>query len=172
MAASDPPEMVVCDAGPLIHLDELHCMDCLSEFRRVHVPDAVWQEVEHHRPKALGSRHVRFIRVRGIRRATREMLLLFRSYPLQRGEMEALRLMHQLPDALLLTDDNTARLVARQMGYEVNGTIGMLIRSFQRGQRSKRQVLRVLRDIPICSSLHVRKSLLNSVILQVEEGVV
>ena len=26
---------VVCDAGPIIHLDELDCLDLLSDFRQV-----------------------------------------------------------------------------------------------------------------------------------------
>jgi len=44
---------VVADAGPLIHLDELGCLDLLADFGAVVVPDAVWREVERHRPRAL-----------------------------------------------------------------------------------------------------------------------
>lgn len=40
---------VVCDAGPLIHLDQLGCLDLLSDFSVVLVPDAVWSEVLKHR---------------------------------------------------------------------------------------------------------------------------
>ena len=42
--------IVVCDAGPLIHLDELGCLDLLSDFSEVLVPEAVWREVRQHRP--------------------------------------------------------------------------------------------------------------------------
>ena len=45
--------LVVCDAGPLIHLDELGCMDLLSDFSEVLVPETVWREVGRHRPSAL-----------------------------------------------------------------------------------------------------------------------
>ena len=31
--------LVVCDAGPLIHLDQLDCLDLLADFSRVVVPD-------------------------------------------------------------------------------------------------------------------------------------
>lgn len=44
---------VVCDAGPVIHLDELDCLDLLTDFRRVLVPEQVWQEVERYRAGAL-----------------------------------------------------------------------------------------------------------------------
>jgi hypothetical protein len=41
--------LVVCDAGPLIHLDESGCLDLLSDFSEVLVPEAVWREVRQHR---------------------------------------------------------------------------------------------------------------------------
>jgi predicted nucleic acid-binding protein len=44
---------VVCDAGPLIHLDELDCLTLLDDFDQVLIPKQVWQEVEHQRPEAL-----------------------------------------------------------------------------------------------------------------------
>jgi hypothetical protein len=40
---SSPTSEVVCDAGPLIHLDELGCLDMLADFSAVLVPDSVWQ---------------------------------------------------------------------------------------------------------------------------------
>jgi predicted nucleic acid-binding protein len=45
--------VVVADAGPLIHLDELDCLDLLNDFKQIMVPDAVWREVQLHRPSAL-----------------------------------------------------------------------------------------------------------------------
>jgi predicted nucleic acid-binding protein len=45
--------IVVADAGPLIHLDELDSLDLLNDFGQIIVPDAVWREVQIHRPAAL-----------------------------------------------------------------------------------------------------------------------
>jgi hypothetical protein len=36
------PPLVVCDAGPLIHLDELGCLGLLVDFPVVMVPAEVW----------------------------------------------------------------------------------------------------------------------------------
>lgn len=47
------PSVVVADAGPLIHLDELDALDVLSDYAAVFVPNAVWLEVPCHRPEAL-----------------------------------------------------------------------------------------------------------------------
>ena len=46
-AATTPP-IVLCDAGPLIHLDELDAIDLLSDFPSVLMRESVWQEVESH----------------------------------------------------------------------------------------------------------------------------
>ncbi len=46
---------VVCDAGPLIHLDELDSLPLLSDFDKVLVPEQVWQEIEKHRPNDLAD---------------------------------------------------------------------------------------------------------------------
>ena len=64
MAGNDPSRvLVVCDAGPLIHLHELGCMDLLADFAAVLVPETVWREVERHRPEALQMRGVKLERV-------------------------------------------------------------------------------------------------------------
>lgn len=46
-------QMVVCDVGPIIHLDELDCLSLLEDFTEVLIPNSVWDEVEHHRPQAI-----------------------------------------------------------------------------------------------------------------------
>ncbi|MDJ0754163.1 MAG: hypothetical protein QNJ45_11630 [Ardenticatenaceae bacterium] len=61
---SDSPAVVVCDAGPLIHLDEIECLYLLGDY----------------------------------------------------GEQAALMLMEQHPEAIFLTDDAAARLVAVTLG--------------------------------------------------------
>lgn len=42
-------------AGRLMRLDELYALDLLADFTEVLVPDAVWREVERHRPRALSA---------------------------------------------------------------------------------------------------------------------
>jgi hypothetical protein len=48
MAQTDRP-VAVTDAGPLIHLDELGCLDLLEDFAAVHTTTLVWREVQGHR---------------------------------------------------------------------------------------------------------------------------
>lgn len=72
------------------------------------------------------------------------------------------------PDAILLTDDAAARLSAETLGYRVHGSIGILLRSIRRRQRTRDEVLSLLRELPARSSLHVRPALLEEIIAQVE----
>ncbi len=51
MGESDSP-VVVSDAGPLIHLDEIGCLELL-DFPAVLIPTQVWEEVVRHRPGLL-----------------------------------------------------------------------------------------------------------------------
>ncbi len=54
--------IAIADAGPLIHLDELNSLDLLTDFGSIIVPNAVWHEVEHHRPHALQHSEINLIR--------------------------------------------------------------------------------------------------------------
>ncbi len=60
--AKTSPALVVADAGPLIHLDELAALDVLSDYAAVLVPNTVGLEVQHHRPQALQQTNVKLIR--------------------------------------------------------------------------------------------------------------
>ena len=72
--------------------------------------------------------------------------------------------MQQSPGAILPTDDAAARLVAERLAYEVHGTIRVVVRALRRQQRTKRQVLNLLRSVPRRSSLFIESRLLDSVI--------
>ncbi|MBI5016658.1 MAG: hypothetical protein HZB55_14365 [Deltaproteobacteria bacterium] len=68
------------------------------------------------------------------------------------------------PNALFLTDDAAARIVAVQASYRVYGTIGVALRSVRKGRRSAREVLRLIESIPTRSTLHIRPSLLGEIL--------
>ena len=170
MATTDQPaSVVVCDAGPLIHLDEICALDLLADFPRVLVPLAVWREVQHHRPAALAHPSLVIERIAPAMPAPPGLETLSQVLSLHSGEWEALRVVLENPPALLLTDDTAARLAASSLGIRAHGTIGILIRAMRRKQRSKQQVLSLLRSLPSASTLHLKRSLLDAVICEVEK---
>lgn len=159
--------LIVADAGPIIHLDELACLDLLADFGRVMVPEAVWREVERHRPDALIGAGLSLQR-QTVGSHSAEVHAVIPLYTLHSGEQEALHLCVERGNSLLLTDDTAARLAAKSLGVSAHGTVGLLIRSVRRHTRSKSEVLALLREIPNRTSLHIRRSLLDSFIADVE----
>lgn len=161
---SDQSSTVICDAGPIIHLDELGCLDLLADFQAILVPDLVWQEVARHRPGALEQLGSSASRAGVPRDGDLDLATLTRALSLDAGEEAALALMRRHPDAILLTDDAAARLVAEQLGMRVHGTIGIVVRSIRRGQRTPQATLVILDSIPRQSTLFLRPQLLDAVI--------
>lgn len=160
--------VVIADAGPLIHLDELAALDILGDFRQVLVPDTVWLEVERHRPEALLSSNI-FLCRQEVRDTAGLADALTAMYTLHAGEREALALCLAQTKSLLLTDDTAARMAANVVGITAHGTVGLLVRAVRRRLRSKEEVLCLLADIPRRSTLHIRPSLLAEIIREVEE---
>ena len=160
---------LICDAGPIIHLDEISCINLLNDFDKVIIPPTVEKEITTHRPLALHDSNLDMI-VQDKRIDIREELwTLCRNFSLDAGETEALALMEKYSPAILLTDDAAARLVAEQMRFNVHGTIGVLVRSIRRGQKRPEEVLQILSEIPLKSSLYIKTSLLNEIIQKIME---
>jgi predicted nucleic acid-binding protein len=163
-----PELIVVSDAGPLIHLDEVGSLDLLGDFDKVLVPDAVWSEVLKHRPSALTHTDVLLHRTEVESVLPERLLEIAQSFSLHTGELQALQIALSNTVDLLLTDDTAARLAGKHLGLSVHGTIGILLRSVRRGLRTPEQIAATLRSLPTESTLHLKASLLDEVIRAVE----
>jgi predicted nucleic acid-binding protein len=151
-------------------LDELGCLPLLSFYNLVYIPNAVWEEIDQHRPSALRRRRPKFTLIEELLEPTLELGLLINALELDRSEIEALSLMQTLSNATLATDDAAARLACRFLGYEVHGTVGIIVAAIHRKQKSIRQVVNLLDSIPLKSTLHIKRSFLNLVIDEVKKG--
>ena len=122
---------VICDAGPIIHLDELGCLDLLDDFSRVYVPETVAQEVARHRFDSFPLSLSKLEYVSAAPSVPIEIERLRKIFNLHLGEVEALSLAISSSDNIFLTDDTAARLAAKQLRIEVHGTIGIITRSIR-----------------------------------------
>ncbi len=163
-----PALSVVCDTGPILHLDELDSLDLLSDFHQVILSSGVHGEIRSARPSLLESSDIRFTIRRAMLQADEALLTVCRIFSLGPGETEALAIMRGDPEAIFLTDDAAARLVAEQMGFKVHGTIGILIRSVRRGLRKPAEVVDILSQIPSRSTLYIKRALLEEILLMVK----
>jgi predicted nucleic acid-binding protein len=157
----------VSDAGPIIHLDELGCIDLLQDFGPAHVPMQVISEVKRHRPHLDIDVLDAFVPtpVSGI--FSVRLQALANALDLHTGEMAALSLLLEGRGAIFLTDDSGARLAGESLGFRVHGTIGVLVRAIRRGTRTRSEVIAALRSIPERTTLYVSRGLLDDVISRV-----
>jgi predicted nucleic acid-binding protein len=157
---TEPPPGVVCDAGPLIHLDEVDSLSLLSDFGSTLVPRSVWSEVMRHRPQALAGGAVALTQVLVEGEEPPMLAALARSLVLGSGEREALHLGLQRPQLIVLTDDAAARLAAEALRLRVHGTIGVLLRAVRLGRHTREQGIETLERLRDRSSLHIRPALI------------
>lgn len=171
MGMSKETATVVCDAGPLIHLNELDSLSLLNDFAEVLVPEQVWQEVMKHQANIQSESNLAFQKMAVDFSSSASFNSLVKSLSLDLGEQAALSLMALKPEAIFLTDDAAARLAAVSLGYQVHGSIGILIRAIRRQQKTKSEVLEILRNIPTRSTLFIRPGLLNEIVSHIEKEV-
>jgi predicted nucleic acid-binding protein len=117
------PTSVICDAGPIIHLDEINCLNLLNDFKEIILPFSVEREIAAHRPSALTASSLNLKRLAESLDIGEKLHALSQIFSLDAGEIESLILMQSHPTAIFLTDDAAARLVAEQMKLKVHADI-------------------------------------------------
>jgi len=169
MATTDGTKqrIFICDAGPIIHLDELDCLFLLHDLGIPVIPPAVQSEVERHRPAAFASGTINFTTHPVV--IPLQISALARPMNLHSGELEALALAIAEDAAMLLTDDTAARFAAILLGIPVHGTIGVILRGVRTKRLTRKDAWQILSDIPAKSTLHIRKQLLDEVLREVSE---
>jgi predicted nucleic acid-binding protein len=83
------PTKVICDAGPIIHLDELNCLDLLADYEEIVLPLVVEKEILEHRPSALQNQNLNINRFTKRADIGEELFTLCQIFSLDAGETEA-----------------------------------------------------------------------------------
>ena len=137
-------KIVVSDTGPLLHLREAECLDLLPELGQIVIPPAVRAEIQALDPSWL-EEPPKWVAVRDL---TPESSARSRAWQsarvLDRGEAEAFELVRQVEADWLLTDDAAARILAQEAGFEVHGSLGVVLWAAATGRYSFEAATRVL----------------------------
>ena len=158
--------IAVLDAGPLIHLDELGSLGLLAGYREVLLPDIVEREARKHRPEIQIASIPGLVRVNPQPGIDESMSELAVEFGLHAGELAAIAVLRERHGDWLLSDDAAARALAEAIGFQVRGTVGLILRAWQRTQISKAAARDLLRALPQRSTLHLRPSFLANVLEQ------
>jgi uncharacterized protein len=151
--------LIVADASPLIALAQINRLSLLHFlYGTVLIPEAVAREIE---PtfETFGPIPAWLVR-RGI--GARQSAVE-RRWSLDPGESEAVALALEV-GALLLIDELRGRRVALASGLEVVGTLGVMVRSKQRGLLERVEpVLEQLEQVDFWMSDSLRATILSEV---------
>jgi len=161
--------IAVLDAGPLIHLDELGSLNLLAGYREVLLPDIVEREARQHRPEIQIDSIPGLVRVSSQPAAAESMFELAAEFGLHAGELAAIAVLKEHHGDCLLSDDAAARALAEAIGFQVRGTVGLILRGWQRKQISKTTARDLLKALPVKSTLHLRPGFLANVLEQIND---
>lgn len=165
----DGEVIAVLDAGPLIHLDEIGSLHFLEGFREILLPELVEQEAVRHRPKIRLDSIPSLVRVRTSFQPDNLLVRLATEFGLHAGELAAISALKEHNGNCLLSDDAAARAMAEAIGFEVRGTVGLILRSWRHNQITKQTAIELLKSLPQKSTLHLRPGFLRYILVQLGE---
>lgn len=125
-----PENIVVINTTPLIALADVGLLDLLHKlFGEVYIPQAVLHEIKSE-PARSQVRASDWIRVEKIKHESNKAMFKAK---LHSGEVEVMILAEELGADLLIMDDNAAKKTAKFMGFDVAGTLGILVTAKENG---------------------------------------
>ena len=135
---------IVSDTGPLLHLHEAACLDLLKHAGTMAIPKAVDSEMVQH-VRAWHTRKLPWITVTAVIAPYDAQAMGWQQGGLlEAGEAEAIALARQLRATWLLTDDTAARVFATALGFEVHGSLGIVLWAAAHGHLSREESVTAL----------------------------
>ncbi len=124
---------IVCDTGPILHLQEAGLLELLNKAGDIYIPKVVDIELKELYPQWENNRPD-WLRVESLSpNETTQAELLSASGLLDSGEAAAIILSKRLNAVWFLTDDTEARIFATLSGIEVHGSLGIVLWSAAMG---------------------------------------
>jgi len=125
--------LIVSNAGPIIALARIGKLDLLKQFKRIYIPNEVYEQVVVKGEGKPGSSEVKgsdwFITKEVKNKLAVESLTI----ELEKGEAETIILALELNADLVLIYESIARDIAKFRGLEVIGTVGILADAYEKG---------------------------------------
>jgi len=124
--------VIVCDAGPIIHLGEADCLGLLRPAGNLFLPHRVAIEVRS--TGSIAEPWPTFLQIVDLEPHERKQADIWQTAgDLHAGEAEALVLARRKKADWFLTDDATTRLFVSLLGLEVHGSLGIVLWNAAKG---------------------------------------
>src|SRR3990170_6188028 len=118
---------IVCDTGPILHLQEAGLLELLKKAGDIYIPKGVDIELNELYPQWENKRPDWLLIEPLSPDETSQAELLSASGLMDSGEAAAIILSKRLNATWLLTDDTEARIFATLSGIEVHGSLGIVL---------------------------------------------
>lgn len=151
--------IIVCDTGPLLHLNEAGAIQLLKPAGKILIPPIVAAELKRNAPS---WKLPKWINSQQLDRAPNNQALEWtRTGTIDAGEASAIGLALQVRSNWLLTDDANARYFAESLGLEVHGSVGVLLWAVAVGYVESRKEAHQLLDGLFNSSLWISERVID-----------
>lgn len=145
--------MIISNASPLMYLSKLNKLDLLKLLEReIFIPREVYEEV------VIKGKNEGFLDAYNVEKAIEEGLLKIKEIPqeeklekfaleIHKGEVAVITLAKKLKPNLLLIDDASARIIAESLGFNVKGTLYILLNSYRKRKLSKEETKKLINHL-------------------------
>lgn len=135
--------IIVCDAGPIIHLYEARCLPLLQRTGNLFLPRRVYGEASS--TIDWKDSWPEWLQVATLTpHEKKEAGIWKEAGDLHEGEAEALVLARRINADWFLTDDSTTRFFVSLLGIEVHGSLGVILWNAACGYLSREEAERAL----------------------------
>lgn len=125
---------VVVNSTPLIALSIINKLDILKQlYGKVYVPYGVYEEICVEGSSRVGSDILKNTDFLIIEKIKNEDARKFFQTSLHKGEVEVMILGNEIKVDLCIIDDLLARKYAKYLGFNITGTLGILIKAKEKG---------------------------------------
>lgn len=164
-------QRAVSNAGPLIHLAQIDKLEILKLFGEILVSEEVYLEAA--KEGKAGSEKIKGIGNIAIKRLSEDgnnlAARLQVKYELDLGEATSLALAQQEKIRLFVTDDLDAREVGKFLGFEVHGTLSIILRAFREKMISKESVIETVKKLKSGSTIYITEDLIKHIIDEIDK---
>lgn len=161
--------IVISDTTPLISLMKIESLDILEKmYKEIIIPKAVYDELiinMDYKSEIYIIQNCRFLQTK-IVKENLSVSLLQKQLKLDLGESEAIVLANSIDADLIIIDERKARRIAKDIGLNVTGTLGILVEAKQRGLVKE---LKPLLDELIKNDIRIGKKLYQDILELVNE---
>ena len=138
--------MILSNSSPLIYLAKLGKLDVLKElFKEIIIPKGVYEEV------VIKGKEEKFFDALKVENSVKEGWLKVREVvkdkeieilapEIDLGEIELISLARKLNPNLILIDDASARTIAESFGFNVKGTLYILLTAYKKKMIEKNEI--------------------------------